>query len=134
MNPVTNNKPYLNHNRPKKKIKKINPSKLRYAQASMKDETRNGLPIPTLVENMKKEGYNPRYPIRVVRMSPAKDDSPGDNLVAYDTRRTNAARKAYRELEDFLVVAEVVDYKAPAEEEYRQLQHLTFENRKRSYF
>ena len=90
--------PHVVRRKQKEEVYRVDPQKLRYAQASMKDETRNGLPIAELVENMLNTGFNKKYPIRVIHMPPGPGDSPEGKLVAFDTRRTKAARQADRRL------------------------------------
>lgn len=108
--------------------------RLRYAQASMKDTTRDGLPVQELAKNMAKKGYDRRHPIHVVTMPPGPDDSPlkpneTGKLVAYDTRRTKAARQAAHEEEEFFAYVKMKDHREIAEADYESLRHLTFENK-----
>lgn len=105
-------------------------ARLRYAQASMKDATSDGIPLETLKNRMLSDGYNPEHPIRTVVMSPTKGESPKKKLVAFDTRRTSAARAAARENDTFEAMLEMHDKHETAQKEYEGLKHLTFHNRK----
>lgn len=106
--------------------------RLRYAQASMKSETGDGLPLEELTRRMMTDGYDENYPIRVVLMSPSKNDSPNKKAVAYDTRRTSAARAASKRKLDAIFTATVIRYSKhdAAPREYAALEHLTFKNTK----
>ena len=135
MNNISSNnnwRPHGTKREAKNEIYRIDPQKLRYAQSSMKDETRDGLAIPELVKIMKSSGYDNNYPIRVVHMPAGQNDSPNEKLVSFDTRRTKAARQADRELENtkFYALAKIQHYNDLAEEEYTSLKHLTFYNKK----
>ncbi len=103
--------------------------KLRYAQASMKDTTRDGTAVTQLAKTMATKGYDRRHPIHVVTMPPGPADSPGDKKVAYDTRRTKAARQAATEDKEFFAYVKMKDHSETAEKDYESLRHLTFENK-----
>jgi hypothetical protein len=124
-------------NQSPKKLSKEALKNLRYAQSSMKDTTGDGLPIEQMVSNMKTEGYKREYAMNVVIMPPGSQDSPlkpseAGKMVAFDTRRTKAAREAAKQLvdEEFHAFAQIREHHEPAEKEYRALEHLTFENKK----
>lgn len=109
---------------------------LRYAQASMKDTTKDGIAVAQMAINMAKTGYDRKYPINVVIMPAGPADSPlkpqeTGKLVAFDTRRTKAARIAAKALSnnDFFAYARLKNHSEPAEQEYESLRHLTFENK-----
>lgn len=107
-------------------------ARLRYAQASMKSETSDGISLQELTRRMMNEGFDENSAIRVVLMSPSKDDSPKKKLVAFDTRRTSAARAAAKKSLDQIFEATVEKYSKhdPAPTEYSALEHLTFHNKK----
>lgn len=120
------------------KLGKVALGKLRYAQATMRDTTSDGLPVDQMAKNMREAGYDRKHPINVVIMPPGPHDSPlkpqePGKLVAFDTRRTKAARKVAREVlpdEEFFAYVKLKDHKEPAENEYESLKHLTFKNNK----
>lgn len=107
-------------------------ARLRYAQASMKTETSDGLSLEELTQKMLKEGYDSRHAINVVEMSPSKYDSPEKKRVAFDTRRTSAARAAAKHYlgAEFSATIKLHKKDEPAAKEYEGLRHLTFENKK----
>lgn len=118
------------------KLYKKDIAELRYAQATMKDTTRDGLPVEQMAKNMAQAGYDRKYPIHVVIMPPGPEDSPlkpqeTGKLVAFDTRRTKAARIAAKELsnDEFFAYVKMKNHNELATQEYESLRHLTFENK-----
>ncbi len=103
---------------------------LRYAQSSMSTETGDGIPLDELKDRMLSDGFIPEHAIRTVIMSPSRGESPSKKWVAFDTRRTSAARSAAREDSDFQASLRLHGKHEPAQEEYEALRHLTFYNRK----
>ena len=106
--------------------------RLRYAQASMKGETRDGLSLEELINNIRNEGFNSKYPIRVVIMERSIGDTPKkEKAVAFDTRRKHAVRQLAREnLSGLRVPIEIHYGETKAEVEFEGMRHLVFDNKK----
>lgn len=107
-------------------------AKLRYAQASMKMETSDGTPLEELTQTMLSRGFDAKHAINVVEMSPSKLDSPAKKRVAFDTRRTSAARAAAKHYlgDEFSATIKLHKKNELAPNEYEGLRHLTFKNNK----